>query len=239
LESRDLSSSYRFLRIAEIYQEAKNHDEALAWAERGAREFPNEHSPDLIDFIAKEYHRRKLPEKAFQLFWAFYEKHPCLENFQCLKENVSPLTAWPEYRTRALQILQARLDAATRNNRGFTGLQYSDNSEFVRIFLWEKDIEAAWNAAQSKGCIPPLWLKLAEQRATTHPADATTIYLRRAKILVGQTNNKAYKEAIFWLKKSKALFLQMGQQAAWETCVKEFHVQFARKQNFIALLQGV
>ena len=36
-----------------------------------------------------------------------------------------------------------------------------DHSELVKIFLWEKNIDAAWEAAQERDCRAELWLALA------------------------------------------------------------------------------
>lgn len=41
IKARDLSNAYIFLQIAEIYREAKQPDQALAWAERGVKAFPD------------------------------------------------------------------------------------------------------------------------------------------------------------------------------------------------------
>jgi hypothetical protein len=37
--SRDLSHAYSYLRIAEVYRGARQHDQALLWAEKGLKTF--------------------------------------------------------------------------------------------------------------------------------------------------------------------------------------------------------
>jgi len=53
--SRDLSSAYHFLRIARVCKAAGRGDEALSWAERGVKAFPEGTHADLREFLADEY----------------------------------------------------------------------------------------------------------------------------------------------------------------------------------------
>ncbi len=66
IKSRDLSSAYSFLKIAEIYREAGQHDRALEWAERGALAFPDKTDSRLREFLAEEYHRRHRHAEAME-----------------------------------------------------------------------------------------------------------------------------------------------------------------------------
>src|SRR4030065_1925927 len=67
---RDLSSPYAYLRIAESFKEARKHDPALEWAERGLKAFPRRTDSRLREFLAGEYHRRKRPREAMGRAWA-------------------------------------------------------------------------------------------------------------------------------------------------------------------------
>src|SRR5262245_65949612 len=40
VKKRDLSLAYHYLQIAETYKNARKHDLALEWAERGVKAFP-------------------------------------------------------------------------------------------------------------------------------------------------------------------------------------------------------
>ena len=53
--SRDLSSAYSYLKIAEVYREAGQHDGALLWAEQGLKAFP-----ERTDAQASRIRRRRV-----------------------------------------------------------------------------------------------------------------------------------------------------------------------------------
>jgi hypothetical protein len=63
--SRDLSHAYSYLKIAEVYREARQHDQALLWAEKGLNAFP-ETDGRLREFAAEEDHRRRRHEDAMK-----------------------------------------------------------------------------------------------------------------------------------------------------------------------------
>ncbi len=63
IKSRDLTSPYRFLEIAEILAQTGRRDGALAWAERGHEMFSERPDSRLIEFLAQEYGRRGRPAR--------------------------------------------------------------------------------------------------------------------------------------------------------------------------------
>jgi hypothetical protein len=68
-----------------------------------------------------------------------------------------------------------------------SGVPY--HSQLVRIFLWEKKFEAAWNEATSGGCSNNLWLELAAKREQKHPEDALEILQT-----TGRTHGSAHEQ---------------------------------------------
>ncbi len=65
--SRDLSHAYSYLKIAEVYREARRHDQALVWAEKGLEAFSERTDGRLREFAAEEYHRRRRHDDAMKL----------------------------------------------------------------------------------------------------------------------------------------------------------------------------
>jgi hypothetical protein len=66
--SRDLSSAYDYLQIANVYKEAGRNDPALEWAERGIAAFPEHTDSRLRDFLAEEYFTRGRHDEAMALY---------------------------------------------------------------------------------------------------------------------------------------------------------------------------
>jgi uncharacterized Zn finger protein len=61
-----LSHAYDYLRIAEVYREAHQHDQALLWVAEGLKGFPERADGRLPEFAAEKYHRRFRHEDAIK-----------------------------------------------------------------------------------------------------------------------------------------------------------------------------
>jgi hypothetical protein len=136
-------------------------------------------SPDekLVGFLANEHARRGDHSEATRLMWDAYARRPCLDTYGKLKERAEPAEEWVERRNHALKLLRAQLvRKAKEPTPRYSGWQAPDHSELVRIFLWERDIDAAWQEAQAGGCSAALWLELAQRRREHNPADALHVY---------------------------------------------------------------
>lgn len=239
IKQRDLSSSYGYLEIAEIYRKARQTDKAMQWAEQGIQIFGSESDSRLQDLLAELYHRRKRHHEAMALIWPQFEQYPGLGNYQKLKTHADRHKRWPEWRERALTHLHTVHDADQKraNRNPWRYAQGRGNSDLVEIFLWEKDVEAAWREAQTGGCSNGLWLRLAGLREKKHPRDAIAVYRERIGPLVEQTNNQAYAEAADLLRKIKKLMKQLGEESAFQEYLAAIRIEYKRKRNFMKLLE--
>ena len=95
IKSRDLSSGYRYLNIAEIWAKARQPDKALEWAERGLKAFPQRPDNRLRDFLAAAYLKRRRNDEALQLTWIQFEERPVLEYYKKLHAVAGKLGLWP------------------------------------------------------------------------------------------------------------------------------------------------
>lgn len=236
VKAKNLSLAYHFLEIAQLYREAKKPEAALDWAERGVKAFPTNTDPRLRVFLADEYHRRARHDEAVALVWRQFEERPSLENYQLLKKHADRTAGWPDWRARALAALRAAVECAARPRNGFSRwFQAPDRSELVRVFLWEKEVEKAWQEAQQGGCSGPLWLELAAAREADHPAEAAAVYLREAERQISLKKNDAYREAVRLLAKARARHLSSGAEEDWRAAVARLRLTHKAKRNFIAL----
>jgi len=238
IKKRDLSSAYDYLQIAETYKSARKHDLALEWAERGVKAFPERTDSRLREFLAEEYHRRKRHDEAMVLVWTEYNESPTLENYQNLKMHADRIGQWQVWRERALETMRNRIaEAKNKTHKDRWGwFQKTDHSDLVRIFLWEKDVEAAWREAQAGGCSNDLWLELAAQRDKEHPEDALPIYQRQIEPTLDRKNNEAYAETISLLRKVHGLMVRLGREVEFTTYVNKLRAAHKPKRNFIKLL---
>lgn len=248
IKSRNLSLAYHYLQIAEIYREAKKYDQALEWAERGVKAFPERTDSRLRDFLAEEYHRRNRHDEAMALIWAeFVEpEYNHLSNYQKLKQHADrvkptgpagPAGQWPQWRERALDFLSHKL---AEEKRGATKRPLSwaraGYSELVRIYIWESDVEAAWREAQEGGCSHDLWLELAGLREKDHPEDSLAIYERQIEPSINRKNNQAYEQAAGYVRKARDLMKRLGREAEFAAYLERIRKTHKAKRNFMALL---
>ncbi len=240
IKQRDLSSSYHYLAIAEVYDQAGQKDRALEWAERGLKAFPTQLDDRLRDFLVAAYLKRKRNDEALNLTWLRFEERPGLEHYKKLRGTAEHLGLWADQRERALTLVEAVIarDASTID-RWQKQARMPDHSLRVEIALWEKDLDAACRAAHAGVCHRNLLIALAGKLEAARPADAITLYRRVVPPIVGQTGNAAYADAIRLIRKIGNLMTSIDQSREFGDYLAELHAQFKPKRNFIKLLDGV
>lgn len=239
VKKRDLSHSYAFLSIAEIYKEAGRNDDALAWAEKGLTSFSKDPDNRLRDFVAEEYHRRKRYDEAYELYRIQFIEHPGLEQYKKVMEYAKKINRAEPAREDALSFLRQVIGKEKKKPKTRYWFGKPDHSRFVEIFLWEKDAVAAWAEANTGGCNDRLWLELAKTREKEHPADAVEVYKRLVEPVIEQKNNYAYEEAYRMIIKIRELMERMGQSGEFLTYLADLRLRHKPKRNMMKLLAGL
>lgn len=239
--SRDLSHAYNYLCIAEVYREAREHENALLWAEKGLKAFPDHTDSRLREFAAEQYHRRGRHEDAMKLIWAEFSERPYLDTYRTLESHAKKAGNWPEWRERALAEIRGQIAKATEESRGQTRPRWMrpnhDHSKLVEIYLYERNSEAAWREAQDGGCSAGLWLQLAAEREKEYPADAAPIYLKQAEAAVSATRNGRYEESVELLVKAAAVMKRIGQGPEFLRHLEMLRMKYKIKRNFIKAVE--
>jgi uncharacterized Zn finger protein len=240
VKARDLSNAYTFLQVAEIYREARQADKALDWAERGIKAFPDRTDSRLCEFLADEYHCRKRHDEAMQVIWKTFTERTSLESYQTLKQHADRIDQWPAWRGKALEFIRAEIEgekkqlAQKRQAWGWTP-HPPDHSLLVQIFLWEKDVEAAWREAQAGGCHGSWWMELARLREKQFPADVVPIYQKQVDTLINQKSNGSYAEAVKLLGKIRDLMTRLERADQFASYLATIRATHKPKRNFIKL----
>jgi uncharacterized Zn finger protein len=241
--SKDLSSEYSYLKIAEEYQKARKRNKAREWAEKGVQAFPDRTDSRLREFLAASYCTDKRYDEAMDLIWKIFVESTSLQHYSMLKDyagRADEKNAWPIWRERALQKIREEIAVKKHETANKMWAMYKpDSSLLVEIFLWEKDSEAAWREAQDGGCNQRLRITLAGLREKEHPADSLAVYLTLVEPLVRQTNNDAYREAVKFIKKIWTLNLRLNKTDEWQRYLAQLKTTHKRKRNFIALLEKI
>jgi uncharacterized Zn finger protein len=236
IKRRDLTLPYHFLEIANVLAAAGRRDEALDWAERGRKTFPDRPDSRLTDFLADEYGQRGRHEEAIVLAWEQFRQQPALASYQRLKTSTERAGVWGEWRAKVLAWLREDFQMAQKHDRRRWSWMPGGHSLLVEIFLREGDNDAALAEAKSGGCTESLWFELAQAREKDHPADAAEIYRNRLDGIVEQKHNHAYDEAAALVAKIRKLMQRTNQEkefAAWLDAVRTRH---KAKRNFMQRL---
>jgi uncharacterized Zn finger protein len=209
--SRDLSLPHAFLRIAEVYREAGEHERAMEWARRGLDAFPSLANDPLRVFLADAHHERGEHEAAMELVWPVFQDRPFLAAYELLKQHADRCGAWKRWRERALTRLREHATPRAAGMIRIPGRAPDERSELVRVFLWEGDAEQAWREAREGGCSADLWLRLARIREADHPGDALAIYRGAVDRILVTTGDRAYTEAVKLLPRVRETMSRVGE----------------------------
>ncbi|MGH8777570.1 SWIM zinc finger family protein [Paraburkholderia sp.] len=238
IRSKDLSSAYRFLLVAQLCADHGRYDDALAWAERGLADSGKNVDQRLLDFCIQEYLRRGEFGKADTAAWERFGLRPVAEGFAELMQVADATARHDTTRERALSHLWARVkreESTAQSKRNMW--QALTRTELVKIFLSEADSDAAWDAFSGGPVAAHIWPQIAAARAKTHPHDAIALYHRLLPIAAENgTRNARYQEAFGVVQAIGRLRAKLGEQVMFAAELDEIRAVYRAKRNFIKLL---
>jgi tetratricopeptide (TPR) repeat protein len=219
LRSKNLSSPWSYLRLAEFCLQNGRPEEALRRAEEGLWIF-EDGQPDqrLVLFAAGLLSKANRKTDAETHLWRAFEKAPSLE----LYERLRKLGGTPA-RERAVALLEARLVA------GAGGPRFGASDLLIRLLIREKMFDAAWPALDRHGGMPALQQTLADASKASHPGKALAVY---AKLVEEHAQFGRYEEAVRLVERMAGL-RKAAEHAIYMADLKERH---RRKRNFMKLL---
>jgi uncharacterized Zn finger protein len=236
IKSRDLSFAFRYYAIAELLHKAGEVEQALDWAERGLAAFPVRTDNRLRDFLVGFYLQNNREDEAFHLTWVQFEENPSLHTYQKLANVSKTIGRWQTERERALSFIDTYIAAMGIGDRFGRRPAKPDMSLRVAIALWESDLEAAWLYANLGVSDRTLLIELAARLEGERLDDAIELYRRIVPVLLEQTSNAAYEEALGLVKKMAAALNARQREQEMVHYLKQLRVEFKRKRNFVTLL---
>lgn len=237
IKARNLTSAYDYFTIAEIWAKAGQDDKALEWAERGLQAFPKAPDNRLRDFLVAAYLQRKRNEEALQLTWVQFEERATLEHYQKLHRVAKQLEVWRERALAWVVEVIARNAAAT--DRWNPKPSIPNYTLRVAIALWENDLDAAWTAVNAGACNRDQLIALAGKLEPKRGNDAISLYRRIIPVIIGQTNNSAYADAVKLIRKIGDIMNAQQRDREFGCYLTDLRVRFKPKRNFIKLLDGI
>ncbi len=223
IRTKDLSSQWSYLQLAEFCLAHSREEDALRRAEEGLWMFEDER-PDtrLVFFTAELLVKAGRSAEAEAHVWRTFEKAPSLEVYDRLRKlGGSPV------RSRALALLENRIGKV-----GHTGWDHPADL-LLRILTGEEEYDAAWAVAHAHATSIGATEALARASEATHPKEALEVYASRVEDLVRRGTNPGYAEAA-GLVERMATLRSGAEQADYLARLKERH---GRKRNFMKLLE--
>jgi hypothetical protein len=241
IRSKDLSSPYRYLLVAEICAKYGRDGEGLMWAERGIHQAGEQVDSRLLDFCVSAYLRQGRFDEADALAWRRFESHPGADAFFALLETAVSTGRHQDVREKALDHLQTLASdpiRATKERRN--GNYLSARTELVDIFLREEDDAAAWETFIGGEVHNRYWPRIAAMRGRTHRHDAIALYRRYLPIALEQGSAKArYDRAFEIVAAIAALRRVAGENAQFAVDLADIRAEYGAKRNFMKLLDGL
>lgn len=221
--SRDLSSPFRFCRIADELEKANREREALVWLERGIAAFAPAGDTQLRSRAVRAYLRDGQVDDAVALARRAFDAEPTARTYSELREATSHFSDAATIRKAALDRLRGTTDVGGR-------------SHAVRAQLEDADIEGAWRDAQEGGCSPDLWRRLADARRPDHPEDALSVYRRLLERTLEHSSAGAYEEAIDLLRVIRECLVPIGRSAEFDAELERIRNEQRRRPKLISML---
>lgn len=236
--SKDLSSPYRFLQVAQCCMQHQRPDDALLWAERGLRESDDSLDLRLLDFCIDAHLRRKDFDQANAHAWRRFEKRPTAESYAALIDVAAASATQNLVRTRAIEhlwILINKEESAAAQKRH--AWQTPTRTELVKILLAEGSIDMAWEAFNGGPVSVRIWPDVAEARGKTHPDDGVALYHRLLPAAAQNGTYQArYDEAFEIVRAIRKLRQAQGAPSTFAKELAEIRATYRAKRNFIKLL---
>ena len=213
----DLSNGHAFIELVEACREFKREREALQWAERGVKKFPNE--ARLRDALAGCLADSGLKEEALEQHWAAFVAEPDEKHWDALKKAVGK--NWPMRRTEALEALAGRPDGYSAGQR-------------VRLLMHDGDLDGALAEARARRMDPDTLMRLAQRIESRNAKAAGELYLRVARSLAEHLDYKQYPLFTRYMQRVARLL----PEREWREWFDGFLVQHRRKTRLMELLKG-
>jgi len=222
LRTKDLSSPWKYLQLAEFCLAQGREEEALSRAEEGLWVFEDD-QPDerLVSFVVDLLLKAGRKGDAEAHLQRAFEKLLSLKLYIRLRK-----LGGKAVRERTIEFLEARLA-----KEAGTGWRWPAEL-LIYVLMHEKLFDAAWAAVRKHGSSMGVKQELARASAATHPGEALAVYAECVDQLARSGGNRAYEEAAELVARMATL-QTASEQKAYVMALRE---RFGRKRNFMKLL---
>jgi uncharacterized Zn finger protein len=173
----------------------KAREAFLVLTQRGESE---EHSPEVLDWLAR-YFEEKKPAKSLDLGLVAFRNAPSLARYLHLERVATRLGQW---------------DALGQSLQLWLG-EHGDAGLVAAVALRSGNLSAAVEAVRGPGITVGTLLAVARGCESARPADAAVLYRRAIEGLIDARGREHYRAACRYLRRLRALFEEIGEGARW------------------------
>jgi hypothetical protein len=221
LLGEDLTKPYQFIRVSEAMAELGRDDDVLGWATRGIAETDGWQVGQLYDLAAGVHARRGNRRHLLELRREQHNRMPSSSTYNQLSQAADAAGRWPAERAGARAVL------AERDLGGLVDVLLADSEPGA---AWQVTLDnAGWDAGEHR------WMRLAEAREPSGPADALAVYLRLADAALETTGRAAYTRAAAILKRAARAAASCNRQAAFSDHLAHLREAHRRRPTLIAI----
>ncbi|MGH8121290.1 MAG: SWIM zinc finger family protein [Rudaea sp.] len=222
LKARSAHTAWDYLELARLCAEHRRDRQATEWLERGLKA----HRDDtrLLEVLAEKYTLEGFPEDALKLYWRLYKVSPSARHFLILRGHTQSDGEWPQWRQRAYDFIEKKY-----------GRPHAA-ANLVELHLADDDAATAWTLAAESGVPLHLWAQLGVALESTQPEQALQAYRTVAKSRIEHGGNRAYAEAIDWLRRMHPLHQRLGSAPVFADYIAQLREAYRAKRNFMAML---
>lgn len=250
--SRDLSSPYQYLEIAEMLAERGRDDEALAWAERGleakAQMPPHlRHDYRVDDFVVERYLGAGRIDDLLEVVRSRFGESADVGSFGRLRQWAQRAERWGDERVAAFSLLRERsvqraAEAVSASGRAQARWRAAPTSppyeDLIAALLLDGATDEAWTEASEHGCTQHLWLQLAAAVEGDRPLDAARVYEREIENLIDRKQTHTYESAAERIGHIRDLYLAASDLAGFDGYLEELRRRHKTKVKFQKILAG-
>lgn len=218
----DLSRPHQFIRVAEAMVELGRDEEAVAWARRGIEQTSGWQTDQLYDLACAAHARRGELVEALALRRAQHERTPTSASYRQLRTAAEAIHTWTVESDAARRVLR------DQNPPGLVDALLDDGED-----------ELAWQAAialPDRDIGEHAWLRLAESRQKTHPAQVLPVYWRLIDSALETADRRAYAAAVRLLKRARDASAAGGEVDAFEARLGALRERHRRRPSLMAML---
>ena len=215
-----LENTFRYVALVNALLEAGLEDEALEYALAGTTTSTSpQQTPVLYDTAVRLLTERGELDRALGLRRQQLQELTTESSYAALKSAAEQLDVWPTERLAALDVLLERSPRA-----------------WLSVLLDGGETDLAWDASRDMTLDPAMVLRLARERAKTHPADVWDVYVPLVDDLLRKAHQQNYRQAVAHLGELRRACAAAGQEDRYASLVGELLERHRRRPTLVAML---